>query len=93
MSSVTETSWPFEVRPLARNLGAAIAGVDLAEDLSEEVFRALYRAYLHYQVLLFPPHELIVWDNRCVLHRATAYDPLTQGRVIRRCTVLGEVPA
>ena len=58
MSSVSETSWPFEVRPLARNLGAAIAGVDLAEDLSEEVFRALYRAYLRYQVLLFPPHEL-----------------------------------
>jgi taurine dioxygenase len=36
--------------------------------------------------------ELIVWDNRCVLHRATPYDPVTQGRVIRRCTVLGEVP-
>jgi len=37
--------------------------------------------------------ELIVWDNRCVLHRATAYDAAKQGRVIRRCTVLGEVPA
>jgi taurine dioxygenase len=36
--------------------------------------------------------ELIVWDNRCVLHRATAYDAATQGRVIRRCTVLGEIP-
>jgi taurine dioxygenase len=36
--------------------------------------------------------ELIVWDNRCVMHRATPYDPVTQGRVIRRCTVLGEVP-
>ena len=36
--------------------------------------------------------ELIVWDNRCVMHRATSYDPATQGRVIRRCTVLGEVP-
>jgi alpha-ketoglutarate-dependent 2,4-dichlorophenoxyacetate dioxygenase len=37
--------------------------------------------------------ELIVWDNRCVMHRATAYDAATQGRVIRRCTVLGEIPA
>jgi taurine dioxygenase len=36
--------------------------------------------------------ELILWDNRCVMHRATAYDPGTQGRVIRRCTVLGEAP-
>ena len=38
------------------------------------------------------PKELIVWDNRCVMHRATPYDPSTQGRVVRRCTVLGEVP-
>lgn len=37
--------------------------------------------------------ELIAWDNRCVLHRATAYDPATQRRVVRRCTVIGEVPA
>jgi taurine dioxygenase len=37
--------------------------------------------------------ELLVWDNRCVMHRATAYDAATQGRVIRRCTVLGEIPA
>ena len=36
--------------------------------------------------------ELILWDNRCVMHRATSYDPATQRRVIRRCTVLGEVP-
>jgi len=38
------------------------------------------------------PHELIVWDNRSVMHRATSYDPATQRRVIRRCTVLGETP-
>ena len=37
--------------------------------------------------------ELIVWDNRCVLHRATPYDPVTERRVVRRCTVLGDVPA
>ena len=39
------------------------------------------------------PGELIVWDNRCVMHRATPYDPATQARVVRRCTVLGEIPA
>ena len=37
--------------------------------------------------------ELLIWDNRCVMHRATPYDTSKQGRVIRRCTVLGEVPA
>ena len=36
--------------------------------------------------------ELIVWDNRCLMHRATAYDPAKDARVVRRCTVLGEVP-
>jgi len=36
--------------------------------------------------------ELLLWDNRCVLHRATPFDVATQGRVVRRCTVLGEVP-
>ena len=38
------------------------------------------------------PGQLIVWDNRCVMHRATEYDPATQRRVVRRCTVIGEVP-
>jgi len=37
-------------------------------------------------------HELLLWDNRCVMHRATPYDPTTQARVVRRCTVLGEAP-
>ena len=38
------------------------------------------------------PGQLILWDNRCVMHRATEYDASKQRRVIRRCTVLGEVP-
>lgn len=37
-------------------------------------------------------HQLLIWDNRCLLHRATTYDPFTQKRVIRRCTVSGEIP-
>ncbi len=36
--------------------------------------------------------ELIVWDNRCLMHRATPYDPFADRRVVRRCTVLGEAP-
>jgi taurine dioxygenase len=51
-------SWPFSVRPLTRHLGAEISGVDLADDISEELFGALYRAFLRYQVLLFPPQDL-----------------------------------
>ena len=51
-------SWPFDVRPLTPNLGAAISGLRLADGLTDEVFRALYQAFLRYQVLLFPPQEL-----------------------------------
>jgi len=36
--------------------------------------------------------QMLVWDNRCVLHRATEFDVAREPRVIRRCTVLGEVP-
>jgi len=38
------------------------------------------------------PGQLLVWDNRCTMHRATPYDPVSEGRVIRRCTVLGDIP-
>jgi taurine dioxygenase len=38
------------------------------------------------------PGELVLWDNRCTLHRATGYDTATQPRVMRRCTVLGDAP-
>jgi taurine dioxygenase len=36
--------------------------------------------------------DLIVWDNRCLQHRATEYDAATVRRVMRRCTVIGEPP-
>ena len=51
-------SWPFSVRPLSAHLGAEISGVDLTSDISEELFGALYCAFLRYQVLLFPPQDL-----------------------------------
>lgn len=37
-------------------------------------------------------NELLVWDNRCVMHRVTPYVPARQCRTIRRCTVLGSTP-
>jgi taurine dioxygenase len=50
--------WPFVVRPLTPNLGAAISGLKLADGLTDEAFSALYQAFLRYQVLLFPPQDL-----------------------------------
>ena len=60
--------------------------------LIEEVNALAIHADLTYQHR-WTPRQLIVWDNRCLLHIATPYDHVNEGRVIRRCTVLGEVPA
>ncbi len=38
------------------------------------------------------PGDLVLWDNRCMLHKAEPYDTGKQARVLRRCTVVGEVP-
>ncbi len=72
----------------------SIIGMDYDEGraLIEEVNAMIIHDDLVYRHR-WSPGQLIAWDNRSVLHRATPYDPATQRRVIRRCTVLGEVPA
>ncbi len=58
IDSAADLRWPFAVRQLTPTLGAEISGVALADRISEEVFDAIHRAYLRYQVLLFPPQEM-----------------------------------
>jgi alpha-ketoglutarate-dependent 2,4-dichlorophenoxyacetate dioxygenase len=36
--------------------------------------------------------DAIVWDNRCILHRATPYDTVRYRRLMQRTTVAGERP-
>ena len=36
-------------------------------------------------------HDLVMWDNRCALHRATVI-PTTEPRLMHRATIAGEVP-
>jgi alpha-ketoglutarate-dependent taurine dioxygenase len=36
------------------------------------------------------PGQVVIWDNRCVLHRATEFDTVNDRRVMRRCTTLEE---
>lgn len=70
-----------------------IVGMDYnsGRALIEELNALAIHADLTYEHR-WTPGELIVWDNRCLMHRATDYDPARQRRVVRRCTVLGEVP-
>lgn len=37
--------------------------------------------------------DLVVWDNRCVLHRATPYDSVRHRRLMQRTTVAGSPEA
>ena len=70
-----------------------IEGMDYAAGraLVEELNATIVRPELIYRHR-WRPRELIVWDNRCLLHRATEYDAAQERRVMRRCTIVGEQP-
>jgi alpha-ketoglutarate-dependent 2,4-dichlorophenoxyacetate dioxygenase len=36
--------------------------------------------------------DLVIWDNRCLLHRATPYDTVRHQRLMQRTTVAGDAP-
>lgn len=46
------------------------------------------RVYTHH----WSPRQCMVWDNRCLLHRATGFDEARLKRVMRRCTINGDQP-
>src|SRR5258706_7146072 len=58
MNDKLDLHLPFAVRPLTPKLGAEISNVKLTDDMTDEVFRAIYQAFLRCQVLLFPPQEI-----------------------------------
>jgi taurine dioxygenase len=70
-----------------------ILGMDYAAGraLIDELNDLIVHADLTYEHR-WNPGQLILWDNRCLMHRATEYDAARERRVIRRCTVLGETP-
>ena len=48
----------LDIRPLSQVLGAEVLDVDLSRPLSEEMFNALYGAFLRHQVLVFRDQTL-----------------------------------
>src|SRR4249919_3920496 len=58
MNAIALQDFPFAVRKLTPKLGAEISGMRLADEISNEDFRAIYQAFLRYQVLAFPPQDL-----------------------------------
>lgn len=70
-----------------------IVGLDYAQGrrLVEEINALAVRPELTYRHR-WRPGDFVIWDNRCLMHRATEYDTARERRVIRRCTILGEIP-
>ena len=63
MHATADLRLPFDVRPLTPNLGCEILGVKIADGISDELFEGIYRAFLRYQVLLFPPQDVPPGDQ------------------------------
>jgi len=48
----------FDVKPMAGSLGAELHGVDLTQDLSDEVYREIRRLLVEYQVIFFRDQDI-----------------------------------
>jgi taurine dioxygenase len=73
-------AWRIEGLPLEE-------GRDLIEELNSRIIDD-QRVYAH----RWRVGDLVLWDNRCMLHKAEPYDTANEARVLRRCTITGEVP-
>ena len=62
-------------------------GVALHRKLASHVSRREF-CYLH----RWRPNDLVLWDNRVLMHRAKGYDMGLHPRVFRRTTVAGSAP-
>jgi taurine dioxygenase len=86
---------PATGRPLlylGRRRSAYIAGMDLAE--SEALLDELWRhatqpraAWTH----AWRVGDLVLWDNRCTMHRRDAFDPAAR-RIMHRTQIKGDAP-
>ncbi len=69
--------------------------VGMSEEESQETFKELIRfakkpefGYTH----SWTPGDLIIWDNRCLLHKAMPFDEKNARRLMLRTTVKGHKP-
>jgi alpha-ketoglutarate-dependent taurine dioxygenase len=62
------------------------AAVALVAELTEIAERDEF-TYRH----RWTPGDIVMWDNRCTMHRVTPYD-LSQRRIMHRATIIGDGP-
>jgi taurine dioxygenase len=77
---------------LGRRLNAYVMGLDpqeseaLLDELWAHVTQDRFTWYQHWQV-----GDLVLWDNRCVMHRRNAFDG-SQRRIMHRTQIAGDKP-
>jgi taurine dioxygenase len=74
---------------LGRRRNSCVVGMDLAESdrLLDRLWEHATRPDLTFRQV-WQPHDLVLWDNRCTLHRRDAFDPATR-RVMHRTQIKG----
>jgi taurine dioxygenase len=78
---------------LGRRLNAYIEGLSVAESetLLDEVWVAAFQPrFVHKHV--WSSGDVLMWDNRCAMHRREAFDPNAR-RIMHRAQVQGDAPA
>ena len=53
----------MKAEPISQAVGARVTEIDLSEDMDDAAFRAVHRAWLDHQVLVFPGQELSEEDQ------------------------------
>ncbi|NCF81758.1 MAG: TauD/TfdA family dioxygenase [Proteobacteria bacterium] len=77
------------------NEGFTVAIVELAKDEGEALLEKLFSHSVqpaHVYRHRWQAGDLVMWDNRCTMHRATEYD-LRYDRAMHRTTIQGDRPA
>jgi taurine dioxygenase len=77
---------------LGRRRNAWLEGMELAESdaLLDQIWTAATADSLTWRHH-WRPGDLVLWDNRCVMHRRDAFDP-TARRVMHRTQIKGATP-
>jgi alpha-ketoglutarate-dependent 2,4-dichlorophenoxyacetate dioxygenase len=75
--------------------GSAVAILGMDDAAAIELLEELYRFATQPQFVYAHPWrkgDLVIWDNRCTLHRATEFDSFTYRRDVRRTTIHASGP-
>jgi alpha-ketoglutarate-dependent taurine dioxygenase len=85
----------LETRPLHPLFGVACEVLGMPTDEAPALLRDLLEQATRPELVYthrWRPGDLVMWDNRCTLHRGRLWDESRYRRVMHRTTVAGDGP-